>query len=447
MREKSVNPHDNESASRCRIWRFVQNLDIFLEHSLQLKPVRLSQRLDEIWLERCSVNKIVFLLLFLLTLPGLAQEDFELSYLLVRSSDGAVLAEQQPDVPRTPASTMKVLTAVAAKQFLGLEYRFATQVETVGNVRRGRLHGDLVLRGSANPELDLEALQNLVDSLSKRGIRSVRGDLVVDPGPWSDPVYGEGWAWDDAGSHYSPEITGLSLDGGQVALDPKNLPSWVQRGEKENTSVLLRPGYEGILVGKIPERVTAPRMAIRTGEAFREALAARGIDVRGRLREGKESGEVVAVQWSRSLGELLTFALAKSDNLTMELLWRAANASAPEVLGDSKYRQADGSGLSRYNLISAGNLVKLLLEEKWLQEYLPAAGQGTLRERFPVHHQAKTIVAKTGSMSNVSGLVGYLYPGTARECVFAILINGHLGTYQERKAIEDSIVEGWLHLL
>ena len=385
--------------------------------------------------------------MLLLSAPTFAQDDYELSYFLVRAKDGTVLAAQQADMPRTPASTMKVVTAIAAKQFLGLKYRFATQVEVDGRPRRGRLYGNLILRGSADPELDQAALDHLVDSLLKQGVRSVRGDLIVDPGPWSDPVYGSGWAWDDAGSTYSPEITGLSLDSGVVELDPKNLPSWIHRTSDQRVTVEITPGYAGAKVGGIPSDLAAPGMALRAGEVFKSALAAKGIDVRGKVREGSQSGKVIAVHWSRPLSKILKRALSKSDNLAMELLWRASGEAIPAKMKKAKFRQADGSGLSRYNLISARQFVELLLEEDWLKQHLPSAGEGTLRKRFPAHQRTRCITAKTGSMSNVSGLVGYLYPGTERECVFAILINGHLGTYKERKTIEDAIIEGWIHLL
>ena len=46
-------------------------------------------------------------------------------------------------------------------------------------------------------------------------------------------------------------------------------------------------------------------------------------------------------------------------------------------------------------------------------------------------------------MSNVSALTGFLFPDSDKECVFAILINGHVGSSNDRKELEDRLVEEW----
>ena len=167
---------------------------------------------------------LAFALCFL-CLPVSAEPAYEVSYLLVRSCDGAVLAEHQPDKLRTPASSLKVVTAAAALEGLGPEREFLTTLVGDGSLERGRLKGDLGLKGEADPELTTSALIDLVDQLVSQGVRVIEGDLVVDPGPYSFPVYGPGWAWDDAGQDYSPEITGLSVNGGLMKLESDSPPS------------------------------------------------------------------------------------------------------------------------------------------------------------------------------------------------------------------------------
>lgn len=392
---------------------------------------------------------VICLLLFL-TGIGIAQ-DFELSYSLVRVRDGAILDSSQAEVPRTPASTLKVVTAVASKEVLGLEHRFFTEVRTDAKLRRGRLYGDLILSGSADPELNTDVWEQMATALLETGVRSVRGDLIVDPGPYAEPLYGSGWAWDDTGSWYSPEITGLSVNSGLMELDPGELPTWVNHSspDSKSSSASMTPGYPGVnVVGKIPGKVAAVRAPLRAGELFRRALASRGIRIRGAIIVKRvEGGRILVRHQSRTLKEILTRALAKSDNLAMELMWRAADLHKPQCMKQQKFRQTDGSGLSRYNLITASQFTNLLLTEPWLKEVLPSAGEGTLKKRFRSYHGKPVLLAKTGSMSNVSGLVGYLFPGTERECVFSILINSHLGTYAERKALEDSLVESWVKML
>ena len=168
-------------------------------------------------------------LFWVLICPLWAQEDYELSYLLVRSDSGQILAHQEEAKLRTPASTMKILTAAAALETLGPQHRYSTTVWGEVQPRRGRLRGDLFLKGEADPELTETGLEDLARQLHAQGLRRVQGDLVVDEGEFSWPPYGPGWAWDDAGEDYSPEVTGLALNGGVVTLPPNFQAPWLRR--------------------------------------------------------------------------------------------------------------------------------------------------------------------------------------------------------------------------
>lgn len=390
----------------------------------------------------CLRGAALALTLCFLCLPAIAEPTYEISYLLVRSADGAVLAEHQPDKLRTPASSLKVVTAAAALEYLGPEREFLTTLSGDGSLERGRLKGDLGLRGEADPELTTDALLDLVDQLASRGVRDIEGDLIVDPGPYSFPVYGPGWAWDDAGQDYSPEITGLSVDGGVIPLDGASPPTWVNQTDRGG--VRLIPGREGVDVGpEFPEEVAVPRVALRSGQALAELLEKRGVRLRGEVRVGTVQGEILATHRSRELREILTRALEVSDNLAMELVFRASQEQLPSCLKEAELRIVDGSGLSRYNLISARQLVEVLVDNPSLKPLLARPGEGTLKTRFLDGWAGNNLVAKTGSMSNVSALTGYLFPDSDKECVFAILINGHIGATRERKDLENQLVEEW----
>lgn len=384
---------------------------------------------------------VLFLLLLVSAVS--AQSDYELSYLLVRTADGAVLAEQEADKLRVPASTLKIVTAAAALESLSGQKTFSTVLMAEGEIRRGRLSGPLYLRGEADPELTKESFQSLVSQLRKAGVRRLEGDLIVDAGPYSFPLYGSGWAWDDAGQYYSPEITGVSVDGGLVGLEKQSLPKWLERQEGPGKSRLLIPGREGVQVrGTMPAYIAPPRMALRSGEMLVALMQESGIKFQGEVKEGAARGNVLAAHHSRPLSAILKKALRVSDNLAMELVYRAAEKRRPSALEEQRLRVVDGSGLSRYNLISARQLVSVLTSND-LRRLLPAPGEGTLEKRFLKGWAAHNLVAKTGTMSNVSALTGYLFPGTDKECIFAIMINGHLESTAKRKAIEDDLVQEW----
>lgn len=387
---------------------------------------------------------LALLLVFLtLSAPLAAQQDFELSYLLVRRADGRVLDALESEKLRTPASTMKIVTAAAAWERLGPAHRYRTTLWTQAQMAR-RLQGDLALRGDADPELDQSALASLASQLHARGVRWVDGDLLVDEGPYADPPYGAGWAWDDAGESYSPEISGLAVDGGLVEVGPNLKAPWLTVRPAPGSAVRLIPGREGVeILGDPPDRVAPSRSALLTGELFVAKLRQQGIRIRGSVKVGTASGREVAEHESRPLSEILRQALVTSDNRAMELIDRSAGSNLPRVLEGQRLRRADGSGLSRYNLLSAQQLVSVLLDKPELCSLFPAGGEGTLVGRFLQGAAGGQVKAKTGTLGNVSGLAGYLFAGTPEECAFAILINGHVDSTAQRKAIENSLVEGW----
>src|SRR5881394_2149868 len=79
-----------------------------------------------------------------------------------------------------PASVMKLVTTYAALEQLGPAYRWKTEAYAAGTLADGVLEGDLVLRGGGDPKLDLEAFTRLVRALRGKGLREIRGDLVLD---------------------------------------------------------------------------------------------------------------------------------------------------------------------------------------------------------------------------------------------------------------------------
>ena len=90
------------------------------------------------------------------------------------------LVSHRPDVPRHPASTIKLLTTLAALEALGPAYVWETEVHVTGPVRDGRLEGDLVLVGGGDPFLVVEQVWRMLAAVRARGLREVAGRLVID---------------------------------------------------------------------------------------------------------------------------------------------------------------------------------------------------------------------------------------------------------------------------
>lgn len=95
----------------------------------------------------------------------------------------APLLTHLPELPRNPASTMKLVTTFAALQGLTPAFRWKTEVHALGPVRDGVLAGDLLLRGYGDPYLVAEEYWKLVSAVRQLGIQRIEGDLVLD-GSW-----------------------------------------------------------------------------------------------------------------------------------------------------------------------------------------------------------------------------------------------------------------------
>ena len=104
----------------------------------------------------------------------------EVGYLLLDIETGQVLAELDADLPLIPASTTKLATAVVALDVLGAEHRYRTELLGDGAIEQGVLKGDLILRGTGNPALDLADLLELAVQLGNLGVFRVEGRFLID---------------------------------------------------------------------------------------------------------------------------------------------------------------------------------------------------------------------------------------------------------------------------
>ncbi|MDT0530437.1 D-alanyl-D-alanine carboxypeptidase/D-alanyl-D-alanine-endopeptidase [Micromonospora sp. DSM 115977] len=205
-------------------------------------------------------------------------------------------------------------------------------------------------------------------------------------------------------------------------------------------------------------------------DVFRSALRRHGVRVLGRTVLGQatpEGAAEVARHRSMPLAQLMVPFLKLSNNGHAEVLtkeigrvlsgsgtWSAGLTAISEYVADAgmdtgTLRQRDGSGLSRRNLIPADEFVDLLTavrDEPWFDTWyaaLPVAGEadrfvgGTLRSRMRGTAAAGNVHAKTGSLTGVSGLSGYVTDADGRVLAFSILLNNYLAS--SVKTLEDQI--------
>lgn len=102
-----------------------------------------------------------------------------LAFVALRVDNGEVVASRTPARPMQPASTMKLLTAAVALDRLGPAWRSRSDLVTDGMVTGDVLHGNLLLRGYGDSDLDADALRRMLQRVRDRGIREIRGDLLL----------------------------------------------------------------------------------------------------------------------------------------------------------------------------------------------------------------------------------------------------------------------------
>jgi len=90
------------------------------------------------------------------------------------------LLSYQPDIARTPASTMKLVPSFIALDTLGADFVWHTRVYHTGLIIDDTLYGDLIIQGSGDPKMTHERLQQLLYQVQASGIRHIDGDMIVD---------------------------------------------------------------------------------------------------------------------------------------------------------------------------------------------------------------------------------------------------------------------------
>ncbi|VFS60629.1 D-alanyl-D-alanine carboxypeptidase dacB precursor [Kluyvera cryocrescens] len=111
-----------------------------------------------------------------------------------------------------PASTQKVLTALAALLQLGPDFRFTTTLETKGSVDDGTLKGDLIARFGGDPTLKRQDIRNMVATLKKSGVQKIEGNILIDTSIFASHDKAPGWPWNDMTQCFSAPPAAAIID-------------------------------------------------------------------------------------------------------------------------------------------------------------------------------------------------------------------------------------------
>jgi D-alanyl-D-alanine carboxypeptidase/D-alanyl-D-alanine-endopeptidase (penicillin-binding protein 4) len=348
-----------------------------------------------------------------------------------------------------PGSTIKLFTSAAALDSLGSEYRFRTEFVAHGTLdSSGTLWGDLVIRGSGDPtlsEIDTSSgfpvvLRGIADSLRQRGLRQIRGRVVGDARAWKREPICPSWEVGDLSEEWMPVAGALSVGRAHPALDTPSLAA----------------------LETMPDSVVplGPSPTVGFLSVFSSALGQAGITILGDEYEQSATGNVTQlfVYRSQPLMEIIRTLNKESDNFYAEQLCRVLGGGsgpggisaivrflAKAGVDTSRVRLADGSGLSRKNLVSPDAVVQLLrhmhsdpFSDEFEQSLAVMGKDGTLAER-PLDVSGAEVRAKTGTLAYASALSGYLRTSGQDEVAFCILCNNFLTPIETVHQIQDSI--------
>jgi len=423
----------------------------------------------------------------------------------------SMLYELNADKLFSPASNLKLFTSAAALELLGPDYRFKTGFFHSGDIDAGgQLTGDLIIVGGGDPLISgrfrdsiTEILYLWADSLSARGIKEIKGDLVIDRSFFSGQQLGYGWSWDDLSYWYACPVTALAFndncvdlqflpgekvgDKAKIELNPDtdyitvtNNTETLPAGSEFTLDYYRTPStnevefFGGIAIddSNQVDYVSVHRPEIYCGYIFSGVLREKGISNNGKIRFleeiDSEQRRVIDERkkplftWnSDSLGVIITVINQRSQNLFAEL---ALLTLGKEIGGEGSFDKSlelvagyfdsigitrddlsmnDGSGLSYINLVKPNAIIRLLKQmrrSRYSETYYNSLRKPRDFRLVGVANR-ENIRVKGGTIANTRTYSGYLTgPKTGHLLAFSIMVNNYSCPKKYVESWQDSIL-------
>lgn len=339
--------------------------------------------------------------------------------ILVRSADGRVLLARNEGAPRVPASTLKVLTSLVALDYLGPDYRFATEffLDDAGNLK---------IKGYGDPLLISEVVAQIGRALADR-VASVE-NIVLDDSHFKQPLEIPGVS--SSTQPYDAPNGALCVNFNTVFFKRQN--GRYVSAEPQTPLLdfaLPRVRRAGLAQGRVVLSNHERECTLYAGHLFAHFMRTAGIEVRGQVRLGAvDEGDIRIYRHISgfSVKEIIIRLLEHSNNFTTNQLLIAAGVEAfgPPGNLDKGVRAArqygrrqlkldslhivEGSGISRANRLTAEDLCRIL--DAFAPHY------NLMRREGPVYY-------KTGTLHGISTRAGYIRDENGELIRFAILVN------------------------
>jgi D-alanyl-D-alanine carboxypeptidase/D-alanyl-D-alanine-endopeptidase (penicillin-binding protein 4) len=406
-----------------------------------------------------------------------------------------VIFEQQPDLLMLPASSQKLVTLYSALRLIDTNESFRTSIYTDGSIKDGKVHGNLYFKFRGDPEFTSEKLEQMVETLKSLKINSITKDIIVDDSEYDEEYFGHGWPSDQTKFCYSAPISAVMVDRNcykvgvhkaakSTDFKPEIFPSFARIVNKSKITEVnnlcefeLRAFGDNsyVLDGCYQQKDLPPSLSIAMQDPRKNAVELIGYIVKAKkisfksLKVGNVPNKVKEISFynSRPIKALLKDMIKESDNVISETVFKRISAKNTDYAGGWKNSSKlvtdlmvkdldinrnnisvkDGSGISRKDLISPSTFIKILksayskdIKDDFIQT-LPIAGvDGTLRNRFKDTHLEKVLVAKTGTIDNVSTLSGYAFMPSGKKYAFSLMTNNSMSSMDLIKKYEEELL-------
>ncbi len=408
----------------------------------------------------------------------------KLGILITNKTTGETIASLNPQVPRMPASVAKIATTYAALLEFGANFKWPTQFYYTGNVKRGVLKGNLIVKAYGDPTLNVQNVRTFARKIRTYGIRKITGNLILDRTFFKNsPRISSGFdknyvseynAMPDA-LMYNDHLSSIKVIPTPSGIKAKRLygdrgfrlenhiraVSGACRGRnawpavkfiKQNGSVAVSLG--GTVSTKcrpftISKVLSRPYISFYY--SFVYYLKQAGVEFNGNLilRATPKSAKLLFTHYSKPLLQIVAKTLKESNNLyarhiflilgarrygypaTIEKSQRAIH----DILGsrgliDSGDKIINGCGLSRESRLKPISAARILDDayktfgNRWLGALSIAGVDGTINKRFKYTIVKNHAFMKTGTLKRAKNIAGFVQSNSGNMYNTVIFYNG-----------------------
>ena len=415
---------------------------------------------------------------------------------VVSVENGQVLYEHDCNALMNPASNIKLITSAAALSVLDTGYQFKTFVFVDDLTADGNVAHNIYLKGFGDPDLASSDLDSLAFIVHRIGINTIVNNIIVDDSFFDDNYWGDGWSWDDESDPDAPFINALSIDKNcilvnvttdsstisvslipntdfvtvinraAIAPDSVRIPLKVRRLSGSNNNTIVIEG-DILQYSQLTRKIPLSNPSLYAGVLFEESLRRAGVSISGEVVNGVVPGGLSEIaHWEHPISTVIQSMNKQSDNLSAENILKVIGAVENTIPGSAKkgvfiekrflsalgmdttkFSVVDGSGISRYNLFSAHQLVNFLVAMKKqprlfpvFYNTLPIAGvDGTLSNRMNDSPVTGNLRAKTGTLNGASCLSGYVETRDGEMLAFSMLMQNFIASPSVYRLAQDKI--------